>query len=91
MDVVVDRCAALDVHLKTVQACVRVAGEAGKREEKSRGFDTFTQGLRALRNWLKTEEVTQVAMEATGVYWRPVWYMLQDLEGVELLLVNAAT
>jgi transposase len=89
MDVVVDRCAALDVHLKTVQACVRVAGEAGKREEKSRGFDTFTQGLRALRNWLEAEGVTKVAMEATGVYWRPVWYMLQDLEGVELLLVNA--
>jgi len=89
MEVVVERCAALDVHLKTVQACVRVPGKGAKREEKNQQFDTFTQGLRALRNWLKAEEVTTVAMEATGVYWRPVWYMLEELEGVELLLVNA--
>lgn len=89
MDVVVERCAGLDVHLKTVQACVRVPDEGGKRAEKNRQFDAFTAGLRALRNWLHAEEVTKVAMEATGVYWRPVWYMLQELEGVELLLVNA--
>lgn len=89
MDVVVDCCAALDVHLKTVQACVRGPGEGRKREEKSREFDTFTQGLRALRDWLRVEGVTKVAMEATGIYWRPVWYMLSELNGVELLLVNA--
>jgi len=89
MEVVFERCAGLDVHLKTVQACVRLPGEGRKRDERNREFNTFTEGLRALRDWLKSEGVTHVAMEATGVYWRPVWYMLQDLEGVELLLVNA--
>jgi transposase len=89
MEVVFERCAALDVHLKTVQACVRVPGEGSKRQETNRQFDTFTQGLRALRDWLGAEKVTNVAMEATSVYWRPVWYMLQELDGVELMLVNA--
>ena len=72
MEVVVDRCAGLDVHQKTVTACVRSPGEGKKREEKVREFSAFNHGLRELRDWLKAEEVTQVAMEATGIYWRPV-------------------
>jgi transposase len=52
-------------------------------------FRTFTDDLVALADWLRSEGVTQVAMEATGVYWKPVWYVLEALPGVELLLVNA--
>ena len=90
MEVVVDRCAGLDVHQKSVQACVRLPGEGRKkRAQKDRKFSTFTSGLRELREWLRAEGVTQVAMEATGVYWLPVWYALSEVEGVELLLVNA--
>jgi transposase len=89
MDVLVARCAGLDVHQKTVMACVRTQGEDGRRVERVRQFRTFTSGLRALRDWLLAEGVTQVAMEATGVYWRPVWHVLEDASQLELLLVNA--
>jgi transposase len=89
MDVVVDRCAGLDVHKDTVMAAVRVPGEGSERREVVRQFPTFTDGLVALRDWLRSEGVSQVAMEATGVYWKPVWYVLEELAGVELLLVNA--
>jgi transposase len=88
MDVIVERCAALDVHKDTVTACVRRPGPQG-REQEVRSFRTFTSSLRQLRGWLAAEGVTRVAMEATGVYWRPVWHVLEALEGVELLLVNA--
>lgn len=89
MEVVVARCAGLDVHQKTVMACVRVPGENGERTQTVRQFRTFTAGLRALRQWLLEQGVTQVAMEATGVYWRPVWHVLEDAPGLELLLANA--
>ena len=89
MDVIVDRCAGLDVHKKTVMACVRKWGEDHERVSLRREFSTFTYGLRELRAWLASEGVTQVAMEATGIFWRPVWYVLEDMKGVELLLANA--
>jgi len=89
MDVIVARCAGLDVHKDTVMACVRRWGPDGRREQEVREYRTWTSTLRALRAWLAAEGVTQVAMEATGVYWRPVWAALEDLDGVELLLVNA--
>lgn len=89
MEVVVERCAGLDVHQKTVMACVRSPREGNKRQEKVREFSAFDRGLRELRDWLKAEQVTQVAMEATGIYWRPVWYVLEELDGVEVLVVNA--
>ena len=88
MDVIVDRCAGLDVHKGTVMACVRYWGDNGRREQRVREFRTWTSTLRDLRDWLAVEGVTQVAMEATGVYWRPVWSTLEALEGVEMLLVN---
>lgn len=72
MDVVVARAAGLDVHQKTVLACVRVPDETGRRVQRVREFSTFTRQLRALRDWLVEQGVTDVAMEATGVYWRPV-------------------
>lgn len=89
MDAIVDRCAALDVHKDTVMACVREPNGRGGRAQHVREFRTFTAGLRALRDWLAEYRVTQVAMEATGVYWKPVWHVLEAETGWELLLANA--
>ena len=86
MDVIVDRCAGLDVHKKTVMAAVRVPDGGGGRVETVREFGTFTAQLQELRDWLVSERVTEVAMEATGVYWRPVWHVLEGAP-FELLLV----
>ncbi len=75
MDVIIDRCAGLDVHKKTVMATVRMPGPGGKgRHQEVKEFSTYTEGLMALREWLISHQVTQVAIEATGVYWRPVWH-----------------
>src|SRR5215211_4808186 len=89
MEVLVDRCAGLDVHQKTVMACIRTPAPDGGRAQQVREFATFTDDLLRLRGWLAAEGVTQVAMEATGVYWRPVWHVLEEAAGFELLLVNA--
>jgi transposase len=89
MEVIVERCAGLDVHKDTVMACVRRPGSGVRRAQEVREFRTWTSSLRDLRDWLAGEGVSQVAMEATGVYWRPVWAALEDLAGVEVLLVNA--
>jgi transposase len=70
MEVLVDRCAGLDVHQKTVMACIRTPAPNGGRAQQVREFATFTDDLLRLRDWLAAEGVTQVAMEATGVYWR---------------------
>jgi transposase len=88
VDVIVDRCAALDVHKKTVMACVRTPDGDGGRRQVLREFRTFSRDLVRLREWLEAEEVTEVAMEATGVYWKPVWYVLEEAS-FELLLANA--
>jgi transposase len=85
---VVERPAALDVHKAQVTACVRVPGEGGRRREEVREFKTTVRDLLALRDWLVGLGVTRVAMEATGVYWRPVWAVSED--EFELLLCNAA-
>ena len=87
MEVIVERPAALDVHKAQVTACVRVPGQGGRRRSEVREFSTMVGGLLVLRDWLKAHGVTQVAMEATGVYWKPVWAVLED--DFELLLVNA--
>ncbi len=90
MDVIVDRCAGLDVHKRSVVACVRTPGTGRrKRDREVRTFETFTDDLVRLRDWLIESEVTEVAMEATGVYWKPVWHVLEG-HGFELLLVNPA-
>jgi transposase len=70
MERIVERCCGLDVHKKTVAACVRVPGIAGKRDQHTRTFGTTTQDLLALADWLEAHGVTQVAMESTGVYWK---------------------
>lgn len=88
MQIVVARCAALDVHKASVTACVRTPAADGGRNQQVRTFGTFLADLEALRDWLTAERVTQVAMEATGSYWKPVWHVLEDA-GFDLLLVNA--
>jgi transposase len=87
METIVERPAALDVHKAQVTACVRVPGPDGERVQEIAEFQTTVRGLLALRDWLAEYRVTQVAMEATGVYWKPVWYVLED--DFECLLVNA--
>ncbi len=84
-----ERCAALDVHKRSVTVCLRRPGRKGGRTKEVRSFRTFLDDLEALRDWLKAERVTAVAMEATGSYWKPVWYVLEDLDDVALTLVNA--
>jgi transposase len=87
METIVERSAALDVHKRRVTACARVPGAAGERVQEVAEFETTVRGLLALRDWLAQRRVTQVAMEATGVYWKPVWHVLED--DFECLLVNA--
>ena len=88
MDVVNARCAGLDVHKATVVAGVRVPGpQPGARRGETKTFATTTRGLRDLTNWLRTHGVTVVAMESTGVYWRPVYEALEGI--VQLVVVNA--
>lgn len=87
MDVIVDRCAGLDVHKRSVTACVRTPDPNGDRHQEVRTFSTFTGDLHAMADWLAASGVSLVAMEATGVFWRPVWLVLEDR--FELLLVNA--
>jgi transposase len=88
MDVILDRVCGLDVHRDTVKACVRVPGEGRQRKAEIATFGTKTQELLALRDWLEQWQVTHVAMESTGEYWKPVYWVLE--EGFEVLLVNAA-
>ena len=88
MEVLHQRCAGLDVHKETVVACVRLASE-GKVVTEVKTFATTTRGLLALSDWLSENGCTHAAMEATGVYWRPVWHVLSDGE-IELVLANAA-
>ena len=87
MERVYERCGALDVHKQQVTVCVHVPDRRGERSELRAEFGTMTGDLLGLRDWLKGLDVTHVAMEATGVYWKPVYYLLED--DFELLLVNA--
>ena len=78
MDTVVERCAGLDVHKDTVVACVRGPGAAGGRQQSVESFGTTTTALLALHDWLVSHGVTVVGMESTGVYWKPVYYVLEQ-------------
>ena len=88
MEQVLERPAALDVHKAQVTACVREPDGRGGRREEVETFPTTVAGLLVLADWLQAHRVEQVAMEATGVYWKPVWAVLEDR--VPCLLVNAA-
>lgn len=87
METLHERCAGLDVHKDTVVACMRISkGRSADREVKT--FATTTTGLLEMHDWLQEHAVTHVAMEATGVYWKPVWHLLED--SFELILANAS-
>src|ERR1700692_3005474 len=88
MEVLHAHCAGLDIHKDTVVACVRHLVE-GKVTSQVKTFNTTTQELMALSDWLSAEGVTHIAMEATGVYWKPVWHIISDGE-FEMVRGNAA-
>jgi len=80
-------CCGLDVHKQTIAACLISENEDGTSSQQKRIFGTMTQQLRELAQWLAEAKVTAVAMEATGIYWVPVWNVLEPY-GFELLLIN---
>ena len=93
-EVVNARCCGLDVHKDSVVACVRVTSPGGGVSHEVRTFTTTTKGLLELGDWLSAQRVAVVAMESTGVYWKPVWNLLEDRhttdgEVIQLMLVNA--
>ena len=87
MDVIYERCCGLDIHKKTVVACVLISRPGRPAHKELRTFETMTGDLLDLADWLTSHGVTHVAMESTGVYWKPVWNLLED--SFTLLLVNA--
>ena len=87
MEVLYPRCCGVDVHKKLVVACVVITDAAGQVQKQVRRFGTMTDDLLALADWLAEQGVTHVAMESTGVYWKPLWNLLD--EQFDLLLVNA--
>jgi transposase len=89
MQVIHERCCGLDVHKKTVVACVLITHPDSRVDKQVRTFSTMTDDLLALGDWLDSLEVKVAAMESTGVYWKPVHNLL-EAEGRELVLVNAA-
>ena len=88
METLYTRVAGLDVHKKNVVACVRITSPQGKAQDAVRTFGTMTGDLLGLADWLRQQQVTHVAMESTGVLWKPIWNVLEG-EEFELLLVNA--
>ncbi len=87
MDVIYPRCCGLDVHKRTVVACLLTPDATGERHKEIRTFGTMTDDLLALADWLTTASCTHVAMEATGVFWKPIYNILEGQ--FELLVVNA--
>jgi transposase len=88
VELLIERCAGLDVHKASVTATVRVPDPSGGRLQQTRSFRATTAGLVLLGDWLASFGVTVVGMESTGVYWRPVYYLLED--GFQCWLLNAA-
>jgi transposase len=89
MDVEHERCAGLDVHKKTVVACVLRSTTGSDVESSVRTFGTMTEDLEALGRWLAECGCTHVAMEATGAYWKPVYNVLEERGDLHLLVINA--
>ncbi len=87
MNVVYERCCGLDVHKKMLVACLIVPGADGQRQKQVRSYSTMLADLLALRDWLTAAGCTHVAMESTGVYWKPIYNVLDG--SVEVLVVNA--
>ena len=87
MQALIERCCGLDVHQETVVACLLIGAAGARARKQVRTFCTVRRELEALRDWLKAAGVTHVGMESTGVYWRPVYAVLEG--HVELIVGNA--
>ena len=87
MEAMIERCAGLDVHQETVVACVLFVSLDKKPSKEIQTFPTTTRGLLALSDWLSSYKVTDVVMESTGVYWKPIWNVLEN--DFQLILANA--
>jgi transposase len=87
MRILYERCCGLDIHQGSIAVCVVIARD-GNSEEETRRLGTMTADLLEWAAWLKARGIQQVAMESTGVYWKPVWNIL-EAEGFDLLLANA--
>ena len=87
MQIVYERCCGLDVHQKTVVGCRLLSQQEGTIAKEIRTFRTTTSGLGELDRWLAEGQVKQVALESTGIYWRPIFNLLE--ERYEIVLVNA--
>jgi len=87
MQVLFNRCAGLDVHKASVVACVMITAPDGAVQKEIRTYGTMTRDLLELGDWLKSHQVSHVAMESTGSYWKPVYNLLEGQR--ELLVVNA--
>jgi len=87
MKIIYRRCAGLDVHEKSVFVCARIL-RGNQLEIVEATFPTFTEDLEALRDWLIRHRIQRVAMESTGVYWRPVWNVLEQCGKLDLILLN---
>lgn len=85
--VVFERCCGLDIHKKTIVGCLLIRGANGERKQEIRSFSTMTAGLLDLLDWLKSARCSHVAMESTGVYWKPIYNVLEG--EMEVMLVNA--
>lgn len=87
MEPIYTSCCGLDVHKKSIQACVRRIGRNGKVQEEMRAFGTMTQDIGQLADWMAEQGVTHVAMESTGVFWKPIYNIFEGR--FTILLVNA--
>jgi transposase len=87
MEVLYERCAGFDVHKKNVKVCLKTPGADGRPHQHIRTYATKTQNILELRDWLKEMGCTHIALESTGVYWKPIYNLLED--DFEILVVNA--
>ena len=87
MEAIVERCAGLDVHQATVVACLNIGAAAARPRKEIRSFGTMLPDLEELRDWLKANGCTLVAMESTGVYWYPLYNLLEE-SGIVLVKNN---
>src|SRR5260370_17336224 len=87
MNVVYEKCAGLDVHKRTVVVCASILASSGQRHKERQTFSTMTPDLLRLRQWLKDQGVTHVAMESTASYWKPIFNILEG--HIEVFVVNA--
>jgi len=83
-DIVHSRCCGVDVHKDSIAACVRWIDDKGNVSKESRTFGTTTQEINAFADWLRSREIRLVAMESTGVYWRPIWNLLEGRFEIKL-------